>query len=277
MSLFDGAIGIATLWLIAWVSGAFVCTSAAVLFWVTYYRERKLKAPWRLVGFTGLAITFVLYVIGNWVPEITTQALLLEPFAFFLVYLGVHYEPMLSHLRKIATYEERQEARQSNRQPSIIHDIGLHTLSGLIIALALVVSLVASMQIVQIASHAMSSVVVAATMYLQLRRLVGEKDGRQTKLQNLYPLIGYVFLLGYSLVATMQPIVSTVEALAPVSLFMAMIFLAAWAWVFIQARSHLRTSIISFGVLATLSAVSIFALTYAVSKFLQIIISSLNP
>lgn len=256
-------------WAAAWISGLVVCTSAAVLFWITYNREHKLRAAWRAGGFLGLAISFTLGLLGIWLPQVSFGALILQPFAFFVIYRGVYYEPILTHLRTVATRAERKRATKHKHTAAARQRERLHLVLVLGIATILFAASTISSQVFSMASYLLSTLFIALTIHLQFRRLLWEQDGPSIRLQNFYPLAGYICLLFYTALSTPPNILPAYAVIPPLGLLAGMVFLALWAWIFIHVRNILRRSIMVFGVLTISSSIAVFGLTYFVTRLIR--------
>lgn len=272
MSFAEGGPVLTILWLSAWVAALLMSTSAAILFWITYYREHKLRAAWRAAGFLGLAMSFALKIFSIWLPQVLFAALILEPFAFFAIYRGVYYEPILTHLRAVATSKERQKRKKSSSRLTT-RRIRLHLLWVLVIASLLLLSSLLNPITFSAASYLLAALFIGMTIRLQTKRFLWERDSRSVRLQNFYPLVGYICLFLYSTLSAPAYLAPAYQFIPPATLLAGMVLLFLWAWIFIQVRNMLRRSVMLLSFFTVGTSLALFSLTYFVTRLIRWLVS----
>ncbi|MBI2551153.1 cache domain-containing protein [Candidatus Uhrbacteria bacterium] len=129
----------------------------------------------------------------------------------------------------------------------------------------------------------MSTLFILATIRIQIRRYRSQRDNPASKRQNLWPMLGYLSLLGYSI----SLIVSRLPALSLVPLreqslgfspawqwgvlfsFIGFLFLAIWAWNFIKLRPFLRTYVVFLTIAIVVSTLGSFIFSMLVFRIVE--------
>lgn len=281
-----------------------VSVSSSILFLYALKKEKKLHTPWRAFGFFLLAVSFFMLIIERIYPAIGILALTLFFVGFYCIYRGVLLEPSLISLARVGTSKTKKTANfdwatlmksltsffrniyylVASASQSLVKEargLGEKSIktgqSGALtftFILAVVIFLFVYIFFSQFAPATLALltlVFIVTTIQIQIRRYQSEKKlSAATRNQNLWPLLGYVFLA----VSTFFLLLNRLPDLDIVFLFyqtqsfswafylsvigsmVGFIFLAVWSWNFIKLRVFLRT--------------------YVVFLFLTIIISSLG-
>ncbi|HRY59797.1 MAG TPA: cache domain-containing protein [Patescibacteria group bacterium] len=271
--------------------------SAASLFVITMRAEKKLKTIWRALGFSLIALSFLLFILERKYSIIGIAALITEVFAFFSIYKGVSSEPDLTPLQLAPDYMAYTptgtipagpvinnnpaasvmantliEANQSKKQKK--ERIVSITAIVLIIALSVLIYIFLR-QYIHSALAAGVAVFIAATIPIQVRRLRTQSKDRATRAQNIYPLIGYIMLLisGIFYIFYRLPDLNIVflrqakleySAVWQIAVFfsaLGFLFLFIWAWNFIKLRVFLRTYVVILTVAIIISTLGSLVFT----------------
>lgn len=235
------------------ILGAVTCGVAAALFFVVFQFEKKTTTLWRPFGFVLLAITFAMHALSAITATTAAYqaAVTLEVFAFFLIYRGVHSEPIVSHLREVSSLAERTTAPPVSFKSRFPRGSRL-----LLVVVAVALAYFFDGPYMLSALSLITAAYMAATMRLQWKRYRWEQDSPAIKRQNLLALLAYIFLLGRALAlsifyaATQLPMLAIIAYVGMlVATALGLYFLARWAWIFIRVRAVLRHSFVSLLVL----------------------------
>lgn len=259
---------------IAAILAILVSISSAILFYLIQRVEQSLKTQWRPLGFAMLALGYVGFILERKFIEFEFTALLIELVGLIFIFWGVRAEPTLKHLRsvqqsKIKLKEKTQKEKAENTRKFILIGIGaiifLSIILGLIFGHQFIVEEVSFGKYIAAGIVGLSSVFVLGTIILQIRRYKSDQGNSKTKLLNLWPLIGYIFLFlrGLLLIIYRFPDTKLVFVqnlktffglpwqIAIAFTFLGFLFLGIWAWNFIKPRFFIRTYV-SFLAIATL-------------------------
>lgn len=266
----------------AMMLGILVSVSSAALFLLTYRYEKRLRTIWRSLGFLSLAAAFFLFILERKFPGVGLPALLIELFGFFSIYKGVRAEPQLKILQRVGapTGDELKKAQATHvLDAKAIVQILLFVV--LIPVVAYLVRLFAPFgEWVPAIVQAVAWFFILLTIPIQIKRYRTEANDAVTKRQNLWPMLGYFFLLvmgvlnifyrlpTLSNVALRQATLnfSAVWILGILFLLVGFFFLAIWAWNFIKLRVFLRTYVVFL-------AIAIFVSSLGSAFFTQLIFS----
>lgn len=241
------------------IFGILVAVSAAALFFLVIRYERQLQTLWRAIGFTSLALTFLLFIFERKFPVLELPALITQAFAFSSIYIGVFSEPKLSQLLQIG---KKPTATQHDTYQTFKNTVGKRSASPVTIfvftlaAILLVGVFWAPFLPAFLAG--LAALFIALTIPMQLRRYQREQDDLKARRLNLYPLLGYIALLlgvgalafyrlpGLDLVAvrTLTLEYSSAWQSGQLLIFLGLLMLAMWAWTFIRVRPFLRTYVV---------------------------------
>lgn len=261
-----------------------VSISAASLFYLVIIYERQLKTVWRAVGFSALSIAFLLFILERKFPSVEFGALIVQAIGFIGIYLGVFAEPKLSQLAHVGLGKKSQQAKQHTagtiNYQQIISSKSKVSSPIQVFSIALVIGLVAFIvpalrPYFASTLQAVASLFILATMPIQIKRYQREKDNPFAKRQNLYPLLGYIFLLigSLALIVYRLPDLNLVSLrlagqeygyvwqMGILSLFIGFTFLAIWAWNFIKVRPFLRSYVLFSTIAIAVSTLGAFVFT----------------
>jgi len=237
-----------------------VCLSSGWLFLLTYEYEKKLHTVWRSVGFFSLAIAFFLLILERKFQSLGLVAVVFEVIGFFSIYLGVFAEPKLSQLIETSEGKSKKEIT-SRKKNALLKRLrsDLLTLGLLVVGVLVIINVFPLLKgYLFTGLEIVAAIFIVATIVLQRKRYLGERKGKLVKKQNLYPLVGFTFLLlrGVSLALYRLPELDLV-ALRNLTLdfgttwqfsvlftFLGFLFLAIWTWNFVKVRTVLRTYIV---------------------------------
>lgn len=243
-----------------------VSVSAGILFIITLKYERKLLTVWRTVGFLSLAVAFFLYILERKFAQVGLVALVIEFVGFFCIYKGVLAEPKLSQLAATPpesipigpniTSTSAQTLDNKKTNPKKERTIAIIQIAVSILIFILVFIFLNSFIASTILGGATAFII--ATIPIQIRRYRKQKSDPSTRAQNIYPLIGYIFLalMGITLIFYRLPDLNIVIfrqlkfeygltwQLGMVFTFLGFLFLAIWAWNYIKLRVFLRIYVI---------------------------------
>jgi len=281
-----------------------VSVSSSILFLYALKKEKKLQTPWRAFGFFLLAIAFFLLIIERIYDPIGILALTILFVGFYCIYRGVLLEPSLVSLAQVgkstsktaikfnwktisksiasffknigylvsqAYHSLSKEAKQSTKKGYQMTQSGALALAFILAIIIFVIVYFFFPTFAPSTLAILSFVFIITTIQVQIKRLQSEKKlSKATYYQNLWPLLGYVFLAvsTFFLFLNRLPDLDIVFLfyqtqafswafyLSILGLLVGFIFLAVWSWNFIKLRTFLRT--------------------YVVFLFLTILISSLG-
>lgn len=260
-----------------------VSVSAATLFMVTFRYERQMNTVWRILGFTLLALTFLFLILERKEPSIVIITLLLQIFAFYSIFRGVLAEPKLLHLWRVPKIKETK-AKETARSKKLRLQIRNKTwwavgvTVGIIILFVLPGYLLVKDYLPSLFELAAIGF-IAATIYLQVKRYKGEKATRQ----NMWPLVGYVFLLirGFCMFFYRLPDLDVVFlrqlsleysaawVIALISTIAAFVFLGIWAWNFVKVRPFLRTYVVFISIVLFVASLGALIFTSFIFKVIE--------
>jgi len=267
-----------------------VSISSAALFLLTYRYERQLQTFWRALGFTALAVAYLLFIIERKEALFEGAALVIWFLGFVSIYKGVRAEPKLSHLRSvgkgmqdlrnslgIAVKEQKRAAAQSLRSINWSENVSQRILVLLAIV-ALVLLFVFAKPYVAPILVIGAFLAILATIPIQIKRYQGEPQAH-----NLYPLLGYISLLAASVALFFWRLPSLdVVFLRKLSLdfssawqlgilftFLGFLFLALWAWTYIKVRVFLRTYVVFLSIAILVSSLASLVLMLLVFNIVE--------
>ena len=261
-----------------------VGVSSFSLFILTYRYERRLRTVWRAVGFLFLAIAFFVFILERKYPSFELLALIFELVGFFSIYQGVALEPNLSHLHfsavdeKLKHEEEEAEIKEVSTKARAI-SFAMTIIVGVVLALfyLLLGPYLASAIIL------FSTLFIIATIRIQIIRLFSQLDDLTIRRQNIYPLIGYIFLLARGILLTLYRLpdlnivflrqlkldYSLMWQLGIVFTLLGFLFLAIWAWNFIKQRVFLRTYVLFLTIAIVVSSLGSLVFTSLIFRIVE--------
>lgn len=267
------------------IFGILVAYSSFSLFFRAYRVERQLLTMSRAVGFLLLVIAFILFIVERKYGFLGPAGVSLEMLGFFMIYRGVKASPRLSQLTRSKDAQGKEIGPWWTYVPSfpwrpVLRVIGA-VLAVFLAALALwlvmnefeqplAASAVLALQVLGgfvsrwvlpfllTAAELVSLIFILLTIRLQVIRFRGESGDRATRLNNLWPLIAYVFFAfrATALAAYRVPELDLVVTrllnaeygmpwvIAAAGTFLGFFFLAIWVWRFIRVRFFLRTYVV---------------------------------
>lgn len=266
----------------AMMLGILVSVSSAALFLLTYKYEKRLRTIWRSLGFLSLAVAFFLFILERKFPALGLPALFVELLGFFSIYKGVRAEPQLAILQRVGAPDAAEIKKQTDT-----HVLDAKAVSQ-ILFFAVLLPLLGYLFIaftdlgpwVPVIVQGLATFFIILTIPIQITRYRTESKDAKTKRQNLWPLVGYLFLLVMGVLAIFYrlPALSTVSLrnatlnfsgvwiTSIIFLFLGFFFLAIWAWNFIKLRVFLRTYVVFL-------AIAIFVSSLGSAFFTQLIFS----
>lgn len=257
-----------------------VCVSAASLFFLAVQYEKKLRSSKRALGFSILAIAYLLGILERRFLNFGIAGNLLEVIGLALICFGVIAEPILSHLSNVEETEAKKQKLPIERRDIL----------GLVVGILLVIFLAMLVSTLNIKSFAqanieeylrsalevLSLIFILVTIMYQIKRYV-----RDRSLQNLLPLLGYIFLLFRSFmlilfrlpeldIVTLRLLTlnfSMVWRIAYIMAIIAFVFLGIWAWNFIKVRFFLRVYVVFLAIgiiMASLGSLVVLLLNFRI-------------
>ncbi len=235
-----------------------VSVSAFALFIITFRYERQLRTVWRALGFILLAFAFLFLIWERKSPDIGLIAIIIQTFALYSIFKGVRTEPKLVHLKDVGSGKSALDKNVTKTKKGKIKLLEGKTIISLIIVLIFVSLFVLPGYLY--VGHFLGSVIegisvifILLTIFIQIRRYLGNK-----KNINLYPLLGYIFLLvrGVGMIFYRLPELDSIFLrrltleysiawqIATYATFFAFLFLGIWAWNFVKVRLFLRTYVV---------------------------------
>ena len=280
---------------IASMLGILVGISAAILFYVTQRLEQAMKTFWRGLGFALIALAFFLFILERKFPAFELAAVVVEMIGFIAIFLGVLYEPGLQKLRTVKKSFAKGDYTFTKKKGVQIKKVTLYlriisgillviiVLQGLVLLRGYLVEQTSFGPYVASIIEAISSLFILGTIFLQIRRYLSEKGNSENRLQNLYPLIGYIFLLfrGIFLVLYRLPESDVVFLRSLENLFSfpwraavfltlgAFLFLGIWVWAFIKPRYYLRIIVSFIGVALMVSTLGALVFTLLIFTIVE--------
>ena len=260
--------------------GILVGVASGTLFFLTVRAERQLQTIWRAVGFIALALAFALFIFERKYPGVEIAALIIQAIGFISIYIGVHAEPKLSQL-SVVKHAPQQKPSLREKFGSKVQSAPLPTF--LVAAAASIAVWLFFQQYLAAALQAISVIFIFATIPIQIQRWAREHRNPQASRQNLYPLIGYVFLLigAISLILYRLPDLDIVILrqlaleysfawqVGTICYLIGFTFLAIWAWNFIKVRPFLRLYVTFFGIAVVVSSLGSLVFTILIFQIIQ--------
>ncbi len=259
-----------------------VTSSSAWLFISAFKSEKQLKRLWRPLGFSALAIAFLSFILERKWPFFGLIGVAMSTFGFFCIWRGVSEEPKLSHLIKEPPKYSSDDGKNKSislkgfkkfcietgifRSQEFYLTVGFFAL--LIILAFFIFGFMPSAEGFVLSTFEIANlVIIILTMRIQVLRFVTESKNPVVRRQNLYPIVGYVFLFFRSMalifyrlpefdVVTLRLLTldfGLVWQASVVFTMLAFIYLGIWIWNFIKVRIALRIYIIilAIGVLVS--------------------------
>lgn len=266
------------------IFGMLVGVSAAALFFLVIRYERQLQTLWRAIGFSALAVAFLLFIFERKFPVIGIPALAVQAFAFISIYIGVFAEPKLSQLLEIGNkpvaddHAAFRKFRNSvgKKAPVPLTIFFLTLLALLLIGLFWTPYVPAFLQAVAV-------LFIGLTIPVQIRRYQREQTDLKARHLNLLPLLGYIALLvgAAALVFFRLPPLDTVILrqftleyssmwrFGQLFLFLGFFFLAQWAWTFIRVRPFLRTYVVFLSIAIVVASLGSLVFTTLIFRIIE--------
>jgi hypothetical protein len=263
------------------ILGILVCISASALFFQASLYEAKLKSLKRFSGFAILGIAFILSLFERKFPEIGASVAAMEVVGFALIAFGVISELTLTQLNVVGNKNKKIMFPRKD----------LFQLLALLFLVFLILFVWRVLQRLGLTGNnqlyftsilqLISSVFIVVTIIFQVKRYVLEIKDRRSRIQNLFPLAGYVFLLvrGLSLVLYRAPELhlvvlhqitlnfSIIWRLSYYALFAGSVFLGIWLWNYIKIRYFLRIYVVFLAlgiVMASLGSLIVLIMNFRI-------------
>ena len=271
------------LYFIVSIFAILVGISTAFLFILTVRAEKQLRTVWRPLGFFLLAVAFFMFILERKCAFLGIFALLLQFLGFFSIFNGVLAEPDLSQLQ-VDPNQKTKEEKKEKPNPK------LERIKSFFLPILFVLLLIFFLTYIFINEYIGSALLLGTTIFIgatipiQIRRYMKGGKDKKTKRQNLYPLVGYVFLLFAAALFILYrlpdlPIVALYKAklqygvvwqIALMFNFLGFLFLAIWAWNFIKLRVFLRTYVIFLVVAIVVSSLGSLVFTTLIFRIVEI-------
>jgi len=257
-----------------------VCVSAASLFFLAVQYEKKLKSSKRALGFSILALAYLLGILERRFLNFGIAGNILEVIGLAFICFGVIAEPLLSHLSHVEEREATQKKLPIERKDVLELLVSIL----LVIFLAMLVSTLniksfgqANLEeYLRSALHVISLIFILVTIIYQIKRYI-----KYRTMQNLLPLLGYIFLLCRAFVLILYRLpeldivtlrlftlnFSTVWRIAYIMAIVAFAFLGVWAWNFIKVRFFLRVYVVFLAIgiiMASLGSLIVLLLNFRI-------------
>lgn len=262
-----------------------VSVSSAALFIITFRYERKLQTGWRALGFLFLALAYLFFIFERKYPGLEIFALFIETIALFSIFKGVLAEPKLIHLRKVSPPSKTKKTSKKKKEEKNI-------LTKILIFILVIIILFAILYVpgVNVLSEylpallgVLSVIFIILTIIIQVKRYRTERDNKKKIRQNLYPLIGYIFLLirGITLIFYRLPELDLVFfrnlsleyswawIIGLIATFIAFIYLWIWAWNFVKVRVFLRTYVVFISIVIVVATIGSLIFTLFIFKVVE--------
>ncbi|MBN2100680.1 cache domain-containing protein [Candidatus Dojkabacteria bacterium] len=277
---------------IASILGILVSLSSAILFYITQRVESSMKTFWRAFGFAALSFAIILSLLERKFPDMALTALLIELVGFASIFRGVLSEPTLTHLRQVKEDSTKKLEDFSKSRKEKIRKIFLISSAALFIIATMATLIYFNDLILEKVSFGpylapglitLSSIFIACTIFLQVKRYFTEGGNIRTKLLNLWPLIAYVFLLirGILLVLyrlpetdilflhKMKTVFSVPWQISILMSLLGFIFLGLWVWEFIKPRFFLRTYVTFLAIASIVSSLGSLIFTLLIFRIVE--------
>ncbi len=269
---------------VAYIFAVLICISSVALFLWTVNKEGTLRTKWRAIGFFSMGVACFLFILERKFGSLGLTALIFELLGFAFIYKGVNLETDLSHLQKKKSVNKKwkHQEMELTKRNAILYmkekfrgiddgssDKRDFTFWYLVIAIFLIIATgFVQSPFIRSVTSLVSIFFILATIRIQIQRYQESGKSREVRLQNIYPLVGYVFLLFRQIVYVLYrlPRLKIVDLdqltvdfgpawfLGVFFALMGFAFLGIWAWNFIKLRVFLRTY-------AVISALAIFVAT----------------
>lgn len=265
-----------------------VSISSAVLFFITYRQEKNLQTGWRAIGFLLLAGAFLFLIVERKNAATGIFAVAIEAISFFLIFRGVLAEPKLLHLKQIPPAEKRTKLlRGKFWTQSIPKKIVVWVVTFLVvISIFLIPGYLYIKTFLPSIIETVAACFIAGTIFLQIKRYRLEKKevtDKKSLRQDIYPLVGYVFLLvrGLAMIFYRLPesnIVflrkltldySIAWIIGLVATFLAFIYIGIWAWNFIKVRPFLKVYVTFISAVILVASLGALIFTFFVFKIVE--------
>lgn len=268
------------------ITAILVSVSSASLFFLASQYERKLRSTKRAFGFAVLALAFLMGIVERRFTGFSLATAFLETVGIILIALGVMAEPSLMHL-SVLEKQRKKEGKHLGLQVRDILGAVVGILALVLVSLFFSTSGVSYFKDLPIESYLKSALQIISTVFIivtiiyQIKRYLRERDDPKARLQNLYPLLGYIFLL----IRSIGMVVYRLPELDVVSFrlltinfsivwkaaymlgFVGFVFLGIWAWNFIKIRFFLRVYVVflAIGILmASLGSLIVLLLNFRI-------------
>lgn len=267
-----------------------VTISSSILFYLTQRVEGSTKTYWRTFGFAALAVSYMLFILERKFPSFGLLAVLVEFVGLGCIFIGVRSETSLLQLQNVqnAVVGKKEEASTIDKLKKNLYIIvgvigGIVLLSGLVLGNNYIIENFSFGPFLAASVVSLSIIFVAGTIYLQVGRYISEREDTQSRRQNLYPLIAYVFILFRQLFLVLYRLPETdLVFLENLKSFYSLpwqaailltgvgfIFLAFWAWTFIKVRFFLRTYVAFLTIATLVSTLGSFVFTLLIFSIVE--------
>lgn len=256
-----------------------VSISAFALFVITLRHERKIQTVWRALGFSLLALAFIILIYERKDPSFNLVAVLVQAFALYFIYRGVKAEPILVPLLKVETLRKQMnpQAKSENKSGGNKGVVAVVIFIILILLLLLPGYLYIGAYLPAII-EGLALLFVLGTILIQIKRYRADSN-----VVNLYPMIGYIFLAirGIAMILYRLPEPSLIFLrkmtldyslawqVGVVCTFFAFVFLGLWAWKFIKVRVFLRSYVVFITLVIVVSTVGALVFTLFIFKIIE--------
>lgn len=242
---------------VVYISSFLVSVSAVALFLYTVSSEKVLNSKWRIIGFFLLAVACFHFIFERKYPILALSGTFIELLGFFFIFLGVQTEPDLSILQNTVGDEGKKEKGVKKSIPQLVSSY-FHYIIGIVSLLALGLLFFINKNFIYSGAIVISTLYILLTIRLQIIRYQQGSKERHIRLQNLYPLLGYVFLffrqIFYLLFRLPEGniifwrqhtiLYGNTWVFAVIFTLIGFTFLGIWAWNFIKLRYYLRTFVV---------------------------------
>lgn len=250
------------LFFISSIVAILVSVSASSLFFLAAMYEKKLLSARRAVGFAVVGVAFLVGILERKSGAVGFGKILLEVIGFTIIALGVIQEPDLSHLNILGETKKTEAEVMASRRNILLLLVGTLFIVFLTLLSSFFSTNILTETTLELYLEALlqgiATLFILITIVFQVRRYIQGSSDRKIRLQNLYPLLGYVFLFirGIALILYRVPeldvdifhsFVLNSDAVWQISYLTALfgfIFLGIWAWNFIKIRFFLRVYVV---------------------------------
>lgn len=264
------------LFFIVSVFAILVSISTTALFVITYRFERKLRSIWRSLGFMLVGIAFFFFVLERKyydIDIITVLAFVFLTVGLFSIFRGVRAEPLLSQLANI-----KERATKKYKDFKLVKEFSEPRNRNLLVIVAAILLIIAIIAVIltlfNLTEHVVLALIViafiftVATIVIQAKRYIAQKDVPGMKAQNLYPLLAFI-VLGLGLIGsffhrlpesdllffrTMSLDYSWLWHTILALFFISFLCAGIWAWNFIKIRRLLKIFVVFLSVIILVAA-----------------------